>query len=82
MARQDWVALSGGAANQVIGPEALRCPELHDFGDLHGSGRRIKTPVMIVLALMGLLTASHFAYQSLNAVAAPFAEQQARSAAG
>ena len=43
-------------AGQVTGPEALRCPELHDFSDLSEvvRGNRL---LLVVLAIGTMLTA-------------------------
>ena len=47
---------------QVVGPESLRCPELHDFSDLPEVARANR-PLLIVLALGAMLMIGHFAYQ-------------------
>jgi hypothetical protein len=48
--------------DQVTGPDALRCPELHDFSDLSGVVRTNR-PLVVALAIAAMLTIGHFAYQ-------------------
>lgn len=52
--------------NQVIGPDALRSPELHDFGDLREIFRTNR-PLAIGLAVAVLLTIGHLAYNGHGA---------------
>jgi hypothetical protein len=82
MASRDWVSAPGAAPNHVTGPEALRCPELHDFSDLHGANGRIDRPIIIVLAVAALLTIGHFLYHGLEIGNGPIAHQQAQSTHG
>lgn len=49
--------------DQVTGPDALRCPELHDFSDL-ADVVRTNRPLVVVLAIAAMLTIGHFAYRS------------------
>ena len=46
--------------DQVTGPEALRCPELHNFSDLSVVVRGNR-PLVVVLAIAAMLTIGHFA---------------------
>ena len=48
--------------DQVTVPDALRCPELHDFSDLSGIVRTNR-PLVVVLAIAAMLTIGHFAYR-------------------
>ena len=82
MASRDWVSTPGAAPNHVTGPEALRCPELHDFSDLRGTDGRIDRPVIIVLALAALLTIGHFLYHGLDVRNGPVADQPAQTTHG
>jgi hypothetical protein len=45
-------------ADQVTGPEALRCPELHDLSEVVRGNRLL----LVVLAIAAMLTAGHFVY--------------------
>ncbi len=82
MAHRQWAAGSGVVSNHIIGSEALRCPDLHDFSDLRGSPRRSGRPAILVMMFIALLTVGHFAYRDLGVAAAPIAEQLPRSTAG
>jgi hypothetical protein len=49
-------------ADQVTGPDALRCPELHDFSDLPWMVRANR-PLIVVFAIAAMLTIGHLSYQ-------------------
>lgn len=48
--------------DRVTNPDALRCPELHDFSDL-SLVVRPNRPLIVALAIAAVLTIGHFAYQ-------------------
>ena len=64
-------------AEQVTGPDAPRCSELHDFGELPDSIAQMKRPLTVVLVLAALFMiasnanaappASEIAQQSISA---------------
>ncbi len=73
------------AANQswpVLGPEALRCPELHDFSDLRARNGRVNRPLIGVLALAAVLTIGHFVQHGEGVAPTPVAQQQTMQANG
>jgi len=66
----------------IIGPEALRCPELHDFSDLRDGDGRVNRPLIAALALAAVLTIGHFAWPGQSSAPTPVAQQQTTQASG
>ena len=65
----------------ILGPEALRCPELHDFSDLRGESR-VNRPLIAALALAAVLTVGHFVKHGQSSAPTPVAQQQTTQASG
>jgi hypothetical protein len=63
-----------------LGPEALRCPELHDFSDLRESDGRVNRPLIAVLVLTAALTIGHFFWPAQATGPAPLLAQQQTTA--
>jgi len=77
--------MSTSAPNQswpILGPEALRCPELHDFSDLRDPEGRVNRPLIVVLALAAVLTVGHFVQHGHGPAPTPVAQQQTIQASG
>ncbi len=66
----------------ILGPEALRCPELHDFSDLRDADRRINRPLIIALAFAAVLTIGHFVQPGQGSAPTSVAQQQTAQASG
>jgi hypothetical protein len=63
-------------ADQVIGPDALRCPELHDFSDLPESSTGKNWPLTVFLIVGIFLTVGHFVSHPDNAAPVSDVAQQ------
>lgn len=77
--------MSMSAPNQswpILGPEALRCPELHDFSDLRDANGRVNRPLIVALALAAVLTIGHFVQPGQSSAPTPVAQQQTAQASG
>lgn len=61
---------------RTLGPEALRCPELHDFSDLRDSSGRVNRPLMIALVVAAALTIGHFVRPGQDVTPTPVADTQ------
>lgn len=66
----------------ILGPEALRCPELHDFSDLRDTNGRVNRPLIVALALAAVLTLGHFVQHGQDPAPTPMAQQQTAQASG
>ena len=66
----------------ILGPEALRCTELHDFSDLRGADGRINRPLIAALVLATVLTIGHFVQHGQSSAPTPVAQQQTAQASG
>jgi hypothetical protein len=66
----------------ILGPEALRCPELHDFSDLRDPEGRVNRPLIVALALAAVLTIGHVVQHGQSPAPAPVAQAQTTQASG
>ena len=66
----------------ILGPEALRCPELHDSSDLRDPEGWVNRPLIVALALAAVLTIGHFVQHGQGPAPTPVAQQQTAQASG
>jgi hypothetical protein len=66
----------------ILGPEALRCPELHDFSDLRDGAGRVNRPLIVALVLAAVLTIGHFVQPTQSPAPTPVAQQTTTQASG
>jgi hypothetical protein len=74
--------MSIDAPHRAVVPDALRCPDLHDFSDLRGGNGRLNRPLLIVLAAAAVLTFGHFVYHGTDQAPVPVAEHVTATANG
>jgi hypothetical protein len=68
--------------HRTLGPDALRCPELHDFSDLRDPSSRVNRPLIVVLAVAAVLTIGHFVTHDQDATPTPIAQRQTMQSNG
>jgi hypothetical protein len=72
----------GVVPNHNLGPDALRCTELHDFSDLRDPDGGVNRPLIIVLVIAAVLTIGHFIKPRQDLAPSPVAQHQVTHALG